>query len=115
MRRGARLTVGSRLALAAGPLLPMSFQLQKNGPSSMPWLGTGKLGVRPLALPCGQTRPGGVTVTAVCHRWTLDGGLIVFSQHIASCMLLRPVLHRSPISRTGPGTQQVFKKYWLTE
>ena len=26
---GAQLTVGGRLALAAGPLLPMSFQLQK--------------------------------------------------------------------------------------
>ena len=47
---------------------------------------------------------------SVPHRWTLDGGLFVFSQHIASCMLLCPVLHGSPICRTGPGTQQVFKK-----
>lgn len=51
----------------------------------------------------------------VHHHLTLDGGLFVFSQHIASCMLLCPILHGSPISRTGPGTQQVFKNYWLIE
>ena len=74
MWRGAQLTMGGRLALTADPLLPMSFQLQKNGPHSTPWLGTGKLGACPLALPCGHARPGGATVP-VCvtaGHWMVD-------------------------------------------
>lgn len=106
--RPARSRAGMRSAQAgpgSGPLLSFPHPSSCINALALRSACGPSWGVCPLALPSGtdkaRRRDYG---TCVSSSNTVDGGVFVFSQHVAFCMLLCSVLHCSLISRTGPGT-----------